>query len=472
MPTADVVVVGAGLAGLLAAHELARRGAAVIVLAKGLAASHWIAGSLDVAAPRGATSAREGIAALAQKPGHPYQTLAEHLEPALADLLALLAAAGLPYAGDLDAPIRPAPTGIGATRPVSIVPAAQAAALPPWKSGETLVLCGVEGFKDFWSDAVAASLARPRVWSRSGADGLAAAGAGSAPDRVVGVVARLPGLDERRNLSALHIARAWDDAAWRADAIDATARAVDAAAARAPTRVGLPAVLGLREHAAVLDALTRRLGRPVFELPLVPPSVPGLRLHDALRRALRAAGGRIQLGESISRFEAPSGRVEVLATPAAVREFRVRAGAVILATGGLAGGGLVGLPNGRLREVVLDLPVDGPPREAWFSADPFDPRGHEIDGAGIRVDGEGRPIDPANPAARPVYPNVRVAGALLAGQRWILERCGDGVAIASARRAAVGLAVGSFDRQPPMSATADETSAGVHARAAVAGLRP
>lgn len=468
MPSADVVVVGSGLAGLLTAHGLARRGARVIVLAKGLAATHWCAGTLDVAGPPGAATSRVGLAALAAAPGHPYAVLADAVEPALAELVSVLAGDGLPYVGDLDSSIRPAPTGIGGTRPVAVVPVGQAAALRSWEPDESLVVCGIAGFKDLWATAVAASLARSRVWAPTGQPGFEWHGPGRVPGRVLGVVANLPGLEGRRNLTALHIARAFDDPAWRARAIDAIARAVGDSGVRSPARVALPAVLGLRDHAAVLAGLVERLGLPVLELPLVPPSVPGLRLHDSLRRAVRAAGARIQLGEAVSRFEAGSGRVELIATPAAVREFAVRTGAVVLATGGLAGGGIVGQPDGGLVESVLGLPVESASRDDWFSRDPFDPGGHPIEGAGIRTDRDLRPIDPGAASAEPLYANVRVVGSLLAGQRWLRERCGDGVAIASARRAVESLAPAAFTPGPPLPATADTTSSAVLARGVVA----
>jgi glycerol-3-phosphate dehydrogenase subunit B len=451
VPSADVVVVGAGLAGLMTGHELARRGARVIVLAKGLASTHWTAGSIDVAAPPGARTPRDGLAALRAVAGHPYAVLGDDVEPAVTDFLALTRAAGLDHAGDLDSEIRPAPTGIGGTRPVAIVPAAQAAAIEPWQAGETLVVCGIEGFKDFWPRAVAGSLARPEIWSPPGAT----------PNRVVAVSARLPDAAARHNLTALHLARAFDDPAWRPAAIDAIVSAIDGARVGQPARAGVPAVLGLRDHAAIHRELERRLGIPVFELPLVPPSVPGLRLYDALRRALLASGVRIQIGESVSRVERNGNRIELVATPAAAREYAMRAGAVVLATGGLIGGGLVGRADGGIDEVVASLPVEAADREAWFSADPFDPRGHAVEAAGIRTDDALRPVDGRG---RAVYANVRICGALVAGQRWLRDRSGDGVALASARRAAETLSRDGFAPGPPLPATADTTGSGVAAR--------
>ena len=426
MPSADVVVVGAGLAGMSAGLLLAERGARVMVVAKGHAADHWATGPLDVAAPRGAATAADGLARLASGEGHPYRHLAGEVADAVAWLRERTAAAALPYAGDLEAPFTPLPTALGRTRPVSLVPDAQAAALDPWGPDERRVVLGFEGFQDLWPAAVAASLRRPEAWL-----GL------PRPDRVVGVSVALPELAGRRNLHALELARLFDDASRRGAALEAMARAGEAAGS-GPGRVALPAVLGLHDHAAALAAARARLPLPPFEVPLVPPSLPGLRLHAALRAALLAAGGRLQIGEPVATVALEGRRVTRLELAAAVRGYRITTEALVLATGGLAGGGLVAEPDGRLRETVLGLPVEAPPVERWLAPDPFEPQGHPLEAAGLRTDAELRPL---GPGGEPTLDNVRVVGSLLAGQRYLRERCGDGVALASARRAAASLAL-------------------------------
>jgi glycerol-3-phosphate dehydrogenase subunit B len=149
MPRADVVVIGAGLAGLTAAARLAESGASVALVAKGHASTHWAAGGIDVAAPDSARTPADGVATLAAVPGHPYGVLGADVVPATAWLQGVLAEAGLPYAGTPETPIRRVPTAIGGTRRVAIVPEAQAAALRPWEPDEVLVVAGPAGFKDF-----------------------------------------------------------------------------------------------------------------------------------------------------------------------------------------------------------------------------------------------------------------------------------------------------------------------------------
>ena len=50
------------------------------------------------------------------------------------------------------------------------------------------------------------------------------------------------------------------------------------------SRVGFPAVLGIQQHREVVADLEKQLGKPVFEISALPPSVPGRRLYEALKR--------------------------------------------------------------------------------------------------------------------------------------------------------------------------------------------
>ncbi len=424
MPTADVVVVGAGLAGLTAGIALVEAGARVEVVARGHAATHWTPGGFDCAAPPGSPTPAAGIERLAARPGHPYGFVGGDVRPGLAFVRDILAAEGLAYRGELDDPLRAVPTAIGGTRRVGVVPAGQGVALDPWSAGERLVVCGIVGFKDFWPAPIAASLARANVWVGMGDGGRAS--------QVEAISVELPDQAGRRNVNALELGRAFDDATWRREAFGRIARAIDASG-RGPGRVAVPAVLGLADHPAVLEDAARILPLALFEVPLMPPSLPGLRLYRALREAFRRRGGRLSIGEPVIRIETVGRRVTTVVLSAAVRERRIRADAVILATGGIGGGGLIGRADGRLEEPLLDLPVEAPMVDDWLAEQALAGEGHPLERAGIRTDSDLRPIDPQG---RVVFDNVAVVGSLLAGQRYIAERCGDGVAIASARRAA------------------------------------
>jgi glycerol-3-phosphate dehydrogenase subunit B len=418
MPRADVVVIGAGLAGLTCAAELAESGARVFLAAKGMATTHWTHGGLDVAAPAGSSTPRVGVRVLAALPGHPYATVHPEIEAAVEAHRARLARAGHVLAGSLDSPHTPIPTALGSLRAASILPSAQAAAVAPW-ADDGLLLVGFAEFRDAW----------PAYAARN----LGAVGWPGGPRRIRHTEVTLPGLERLNNLDARSLAVLFDDAAWRAVALGAIGRALPAGA----WRIGLPAVLGIADHPQAHAEVEAAMGHRAFEIPSLPPSVPGMRLFDALRRAILDAGGRVQVGFDVVDVERDGRRIVAVHTEAAARTLRLEADAFVLATGGIGGTGTRANADGSLHERVFGLAVEAPPRAAWFSDDPLTP--HPLESVGIRVDAELRPLDPAGHVA---YENVRVIGSALAGMRYLEQRCGDGVALASAHRAARSLATG------------------------------
>lgn len=409
MPRADVVVIGAGLAGLSCAAELAERGARVYLVAKGMATTHWTHGGLDVAAPAGARTTRDGIRMLAATDGHPYRTLGTDADAAVTAHLARMLTAGLEHVGSLDDALSRVPTAIGSLRPAAILPAAQSAALAPW-GDDGLLLVGLDRFQDAWATYAARNLAHA-AW-RGG------------PREIRAVEVDLPDLDRLNNIAPQILARQFEDSAWRARALAAIADALPAGT----WRIGMPAVLGLDDHAAVHADVERRLGHRVFEMASLPPSVPGIRLFDALRRRILDRGGRVQIGFDVVQVERSGRRVVAIHTEAAARTLRVTGDAFVLATGGIAGAGIRARHDGSLDERVFGLPVAAPPRERWFSDDPLQP--HPLEAAGIEV---GEDLAPDG------LENVRVIGSVLAGMHYLDQRCGDGVAVASAHRAAQSL---------------------------------
>lgn len=403
-------MIGAGLAGLSCAAELAERGARVFVAAKGMATTHWTHGGLDVAAPSGARTMRDGIATLARTGNHPYRNLATDAEPSVAAHLARAAAEGLGHTGSLDDPIVPIPTAIGSLRPAAILPSAQTAALAPW-TGDGLLVVGFARYRDSWASYAARNLRRA-AWP-------------GGPAEIRAVEVELPGLAQRHNIAPQILGRLFEDPAWRTRALSAIAATVPAGA----WRIGMPAVLGLDRHAEVHAAAERALAGRVFEIAGLPPSVPGQRLFEALRRRILGAAGRIQIGFDVVDVERMGARVVAIHTEAASRTLRIAAGSFVLASGGIGGAGIRAGHDGALTERVFGLPVSAPSRELWFSDDPLRP--HPLETAGIEVDANLTPGE---------LENVRVIGSALAGMHYLDERCGDGVALASAHRAAVSLA--------------------------------
>jgi glycerol-3-phosphate dehydrogenase subunit B len=200
--------------------------------------------------------------------------------------------------------------------------------------------------------------------------------------------------------------------------------------------VGFPAVLGMRRSAEVSADLAARLGRAVFEMPTFPPSVPGLRLRDALISALAESGATFLPGQPARAPRVENGRVVALTVGEEPEVVQVEARAFLLATGRFLGRGLAA-DRRRVREGLFNLPVAQPAsREEWHRESFWDRRGHPLNRAGLEVDGAFRPLGDKD---RPAYSNLFAAGVILAHQDWVRQKCGAGLALATAWGAVKGL---------------------------------
>jgi glycerol-3-phosphate dehydrogenase subunit B len=399
----DVVVIGAGLAGLTAAVRLAEDGARVLVLAKGVGATHLSAGTIDVLgyAPERVEHPGQTLARLGD--GHPYGLVGAGAVAAAVEWLKARVAAGslAPYAyeGGLDENLL-LPSALGVPRPSAVVPETMAGG--DLRRADPILVVGFRGFKDFHPALLADTLRRAGLPAR-------ATELEVAPE-------------ERPDVNSLGYARAFDRPPFRAEV---TAQLLGRL--RADERVAFPAVLGIADPHGAWSDLERRLARRVFEIPTLPPSVPGMRLFAILRDALRRAGGRVIFNAVVTGAERDGGRVGAVLARVGLREERRGCDWVVLASGGFASGGLELDSRWRARETALGLPVAGVPApgDERFRPAYFDD--HPIARAGVKVDAELRPAG---------YENVLVAGATLAGAEPWREKSGDGISLATGHRAA------------------------------------
>jgi glycerol-3-phosphate dehydrogenase subunit B len=193
--------------------------------------------------------------------------------------------------------------------------------------------------------------------------------------------------------------------------------------------VGMPAILGLQRSAAVAANLEGLLGVPVFEIATMPPSVPGLRLKQAIEQEVLRGGAVLFSNRRASRVDTSAPRCVRVVLEAGQSQEIVGASGVVLATGRFLGGGLTAGREG-IRETLLDLPVHQPEtRQDWHRHHFLDSRGHPANRAGLEVDDLFRPLGSNGKAA---YENVFAAGSVLAHQDWKRMKCGAGLAISSA----------------------------------------
>lgn len=197
------------------------------------------------------------------------------------------------------------------------------------------------------------------------------------------------------------------------------------------THVGLPAILGVSRPDAVRADLEARLGVTLFEIPTIPPGVPGIRLRELFERHLPSQGVTLEPNLKVAETELDADGA-TLRLNGPMEDLEIRAQTVILATGRFLSGGLASDRDG-IRETLIGLPVAQPQgRDTWFRTDYLDPRGHPVNRLGVTVDDDFRPVDQTG---APINPRLFAAGAVLAGQDWVRSRSGAGLAIASAHAA-------------------------------------
>jgi glycerol-3-phosphate dehydrogenase subunit B len=401
----DAVVIGAGTAGLTAGARLAEGGARVCVLAKGVGSTHLAPGTIDVLGYAPDQVASPAIALpnfAASRPDHPYALIGvEAVADAARWFSACVEAGPLPgyrYVGQLGRNLL-LPSAIGALRPSALVPETMAAG--DTASGERVCVIGSRALRDFHPALCAANLTRAGITAR-------------AVDIELEV--------DRADVNAVGLARRFDDAGWRAGFAARLAIKL-----QADERVGLPAMLGARDPHGAWSDLEQRLGRSVFEIPTLPPSVPGMRMFEVLRSALRRAGGRLVLGAEVVDCERSGSRVTSVLARTSGHDTRYTAPSFVLAAGGFASGAIELDSSWTTHERVLGLSLRGVPApgEARFVADYLAEQ--PMARVGVAVDAELR----AEGAE-----NVLVAGAALPGAAPWREASGEGIALASGSHAA------------------------------------
>ena len=402
--SSDVVVVGGGLAGSLAALSAARTGASVRLVSHKQSTMAQASGLVDVLGAVDGDLVADPFARLDDlPPNHPYSHVGRE---AVREGLALFDDVTDYRGGHTDRNAL-VPTHGGTVKPTARYPPGAAAGLAS-REGATL-LVGFDRLLDF--DAPLA------------ADRLAAAGV---PFDVRGVTLRFPA-DLSNDPAVTRYAHLLDGNAGDG-ADDVRSALADAVEPHldGETRVGFPAVLGEDDHEAVRRYLESRLGVEVFEVPMGPPSLPGLRLEDALYSALSDAGVSIQTGTPVVDYEAADGRIERVVADRNGARVPLAAEEVVLATGGLVGKG-IDSDRESVREPVFGLHVSHPTnRYEWSDSDPFGD--HAFARFGVAIDGETRPLDADGNVA---FGNLRAAGGVVGGADFAAEKSGSGISLAT-----------------------------------------
>jgi glycerol-3-phosphate dehydrogenase subunit B len=405
----ELAIIGSGLAGA-AASVFARNKGISCTLAGNTGALAYTTGHLDLLGfldSRRIADPWQGLIELDRVAGnHPLAGIDRStIETAFTEFIDYLQKHGIGYS-------RPGPKNIlaftpaGTLKPTLCVPQTMAKGVEALQTKASCTILGFRGLKGFSAHQITANLREH--WP-------------DLQDRVVSFPGHAHG-----ELYAEAAARSLEVAGNRELLAEIIAKEGGASAF-----IGIPAILGMHNPDRIHAELERLTGRSIFEIPTMPPSVPGMRLRQLFEQTLPGEGVILipqQKVDSIS-FSQHSIELELADNYGPIA---IQAQTALLATGRFLSGGLTAHFD-HIAESLIKLPVHQPPsRQDWYREEYLDSLGHEIHLAGIEIDSSCRPLG----QDRQAYDRrLFGAGSVLAHQDWIRLRCGAGVAIVSAYRA-------------------------------------
>ncbi len=384
----DVIILGAGVAGLTAGTFLAGRGFKVALVTSGEPTACLSTGCIDVCSRN--HNPLVGIKEL--PPAHPYHLVpGETIIESLNNFQAAMSDIGIPYVGT-EKENRLVLSALGTFKTSCLVPSTMAAA--PQDTKASIHIVSFAGLKDFYPSYI---ISRRNNSKTSVYD----AGVSS----TMGIASHFEDKDFLKSFIIWLKEQNIDE-----------------------DTIAFPAVLGLESAVEIVKTISTSVGKPVFEIPTIPPSMPGRRLFNALKDNFRKKGGNIYWGWPVIGVEKSGKIIEAVTTESKGRPNSLNGKAFILATGSFVGGGLTATREAII-ENVFHLPVHVPgPRDTWFENDYFS-FNHAIGRAGIKVDSFLRPTETP-------LENIFVCGGILADTEILKYGCGHGLALATAHVAA------------------------------------
>jgi glycerol-3-phosphate dehydrogenase subunit B len=384
----DVVIIGAGVAGLTAGAFLAGQNLKVAIVTKGEPTACLSTGAIDVCSHD--DNPLLGIKKL--PPEHPFHLIDENtIRDSLNNFQTAMREMGMPYTGSAEKN-RLILSALGTFKTSCLTPSTMEAA--PQNAEESIHIITFKGLKDFYPGYIISRRKNARFSTYD-------AGVSS----TMGIASHF---EERvfleKFLLWLEKQNVYQD------------------------KIAFPAVLGLESATDIVNTIAILTGKPVFEIPTIPPSMPGRRLFNALKEHFRNKGGDIYWDWPVAGIEKTGSLIEAVTTPSEGRPNSLNGKAFILAAGSFVSGGLTATRKG-ITENIFNLPVHVPgSRETWFDDDYFS-LNHGIGRAGITADSSMRPMDSP-------WQNIFVCGSILAETQILKNGCGHGLALATALAAA------------------------------------
>ena len=410
----DTVIIGGGLAGLVSGIKLCQQNKRCAIISAGQSALHFCSGSFDLLnkLPDGTkvTSPLEAIGQLIeQNPNHPYSKLGEEeFKIYTKEAEEFLKSLEIPFNGSTTNHYRITP--LGELKPtwqtIDSFATTQTKDKLPWKE---VSVFNLTGFLDFYPDFIAHSLAKLGTKSNVEEFNL------ESVDRL------------RRNPSELrstNITNVMDKLSQEElNSLIAQLKK----GSKTSEAILFPAILGL-ENEQQLKVIEKEVGKPIYIIPTLPPSVIGIKLQQYLHNRFIKLGGTYMLGDNVIKGEIENNSVtKVYSLNHGNIPFR--ADHFVLASGSFFSQGLIA-NRSTVYEPIFNLDVySADKREDWYNENVFNDQPYQ--NFGIKTNPEFKGLINNKPLN-----NLYVIGAGLENFNPIKEGSGAGVSLLTALKVA------------------------------------
>mgnify|MGYP002626529315 CR=1 FL=1 len=420
--TSDVLVIGAGIAGLTAALAAAQQGCSVKLVGAGSGSYAISSGCIDLLGQIKGNLIQDPWSALPTLDAkHPYRLLGEEtIKCALNFFQTCLQNQGSTFHIAQDAAGNSVntlvPTILGTFKPSYLIPDTLDA--EPLFAAKKILVCGVQGLRDMSPRLIQENFEKnPRMQGK-----------------VLDITSLPPPqVHPPRSLSALDLARfvnTKDGYTWLSTSLGRYRNTYDC--------ILLPPICGTEHASTIIEDLRTLLCTHVEEILCIPPGVGGLRMHDLLVNEANKEHVQCIENARINEADVSQKICRKVVAKHASSEITFLAKAFVLATGGIYGGGIDLTPN-QCTEKIFSLPIVVQPTELTES-DIF--AEHNFSKIGVVVNER---LCPQNPRGETVLENVFLAGKILAGFDQSAEKSGHGVAIATGYQA--GILAGNYAQE-------------------------
>jgi len=404
----DLIIIGAGFAGMVAAARASSLGLKTVQVGSS-SSLFFVSGLLDLLGVYPLDSnetlvfPKKGLDKLTTDiPFHPYSKI--HYKKIIASLDFLkgfLQSGGLDYHLSRDDNLFVL-TAAGTIKPSFMVPTTMLKGCALVKKQKKLLIVDFKGLKGFSAKQIAEVLYKTNPGTRT-------------------LTVEIP--DLAGDLNPTQLANLFEDVSflkYLAKKIKKISENIDL--------VGLPAVCGLYNSLEKIQILEKMTQLDCFEIPGLPPSVPGMRLKNVFEKKLSKENVIFLCNAKINSYSFEKNQFTLTAVTQNM-DTQIKAKGVILASGRFPGGGL-NANRDQIRETVFDLPVHQPEkRNQWYHLNFFHSNGHAINKSGLETDKVFRPVDQSK---QPKYQFLYAVGSILAHNDWIRLKSGSGVSCATA----------------------------------------